>query len=90
MLSFLWGVIMVLYIPQPPGLAEELSDDLEVPDDHQNLPEIDLHNPHHEWFEEQLEADLKWSFALNGYFLITSSKFSTPTILLLNLSFTTQ
>lgn len=76
MLSFLCGVIMVLYVPPPPGFDEEFSstpfpDDFdEVPDDHQNIPsEIDLLHPHHheEWFEEQLEADLKWSFALNRY-----------------------
>ncbi|KAI5320130.1 hypothetical protein L3X38_039838 [Prunus dulcis] len=27
---------------------------------------------HAEWFEEQLEADLKWSFALNGVHAATS------------------
>lgn len=72
MLSLLCAVVMVFYVPLPPGF-ENMSpfplpyfDDY-GDDDDQNLPvpEID----HEEWFEEQLEADLKWSFALNGYYV---------------------
>ncbi|KAH7519261.1 hypothetical protein FEM48_Zijuj08G0017300 [Ziziphus jujuba var. spinosa] len=84
MLSLLCAVVMVFYVPLPPGF-ENMSpfplpyfDDY-GDDDDQNLPvpEID----HEEWFEEQLEADLKWSFALNGVLHAETSEFQDIVLL---------
>ncbi|CAB4288184.1 unnamed protein product [Prunus armeniaca] len=66
MLSFLCAALMVLYVPLPP--KDQFSVFELIPEDNYQNPPIGIDQQQHaERFEEQLEADLKWSFALNGY-----------------------
>ncbi|VVA10269.1 PREDICTED: thermospermine synthase [Prunus dulcis] len=62
------------YVPLPP--EDQFSEFELIPeeDDYQNPPIGIDRQQHAEWFEEQLEADLKWSFALNGYALVIDGK----------------
>ncbi|CAL2274595.1 unnamed protein product [Prunus armeniaca] len=56
---------MVLYVPLPP--EDQFSVFELIPEDNYQNPPIGIDQQQHaERFEEQLEADLKWSFALNG------------------------
>ncbi|ONH97634.1 hypothetical protein PRUPE_7G202400 [Prunus persica] len=50
-------------------------------DNYQNPPTGNDQQQHAEWFEEQLEADLKWSFALNGVLHAATSEFQDIVLL---------
>lgn len=82
MWSFLCAAVMAFYSPppqvpleddEPPLNVDEHIDfsesdhdqDDDIPQDDENGDQQDQNGE--EWFEEQLEADLKWSFALNRY-----------------------
>lgn len=60
---------MAFYAPHsnPDQMFIDLTknDDDEIPQNDESRNQHDQNGE--EWFEEQLEADLKWSFALNRY-----------------------